>query len=124
MLDTALALQLATAGEIVLAGARELRAALIERAREHRDTLCVGRTHGVHAEPTTFGVKLAGFAFEVDRSLRRLERAFEQAAVGAISGAVGTYAATITISEYSRKLIESSVNAQNQSIEHCSTLPV
>ena len=56
--------------------------------------MCVGRTHGVHAEPTTFGVKLAGFAFEVDRSLRRLERAFEQAAVGAISGAVGTYAAT------------------------------
>jgi len=94
VLDTALALQLATAGEIVLAGTRELRAALIERAREHRDTLCVGRTHGVHAEPTTFGVKLAGFAFEVDRSLRRLERAFEQAAVGAISGAVGTYAAT------------------------------
>jgi adenylosuccinate lyase len=94
VLDTALALQLATAGEIVLAGTRELRAALIERAREHRDTLCVGRTHGVHAEPTTFGVKLAGFAFEVDRDLRRLERAFEQAAVGAISGAVGTYAAT------------------------------
>src|SRR5438874_699967 len=94
VLDTALALQLGTAGEIVLAGTRELRAALIERAREHRDTLCVGRTHGVHAEPTTFAVKLAGFAFEVGRSLRRLERAFEQAAVGAVSGAVGTYAAT------------------------------
>ncbi|MEA2376033.1 MAG: adenylosuccinate lyase, partial [Thermoleophilaceae bacterium] len=63
VLDTALALQLRAAGEIALAGARELVAALAERAREQRDTLCVGRTHGVHAEPTTFGVKLAGFAF-------------------------------------------------------------
>ena len=63
------------------------------RAREHADTLCVGRTHGVHAEPTTFGVKLAGFAFEADRNLRRLERAVAGASVGALSGAVGTYAA-------------------------------
>jgi adenylosuccinate lyase len=54
----------------------------------------VGRTHGIQAEPTTFGVKLAGFAFETQRNLERLERAFEQAAVGALSGAVGTYAAT------------------------------
>jgi adenylosuccinate lyase len=94
VLDTALALQLRAAGQIALAGARELVAALAERAREQRDTLCVGRTHGVHAEPTTFGVKLAGFAFEAHRNLERLERAFEQSAVGAISGAVGTYAAT------------------------------
>src|ERR687896_2095023 len=94
VLDTALALQLRAAGEVVLEGSRELRAALVSRAREHRDTLCVGRTHGVHAEPTTFGVKLAGFAFEADRNLHRLERAFEQASVGALSGAVGTYAAT------------------------------
>src|SRR2546421_1965058 len=94
VLDTALALQLRSAGEIVLAGAHELVTALVERAREHRDTLCVGRTHGVHAEPTTFGVKLAGHAFEADRNVQRLERAFEQASVGAISGAVGTYAAT------------------------------
>jgi adenylosuccinate lyase len=65
-----------------------------ERAREQVQTLCVGRTHGVHAEPTTFGVKLAGFAFEAHRNAQRLERAFAQAAVGAISGAVGTYAAT------------------------------
>jgi adenylosuccinate lyase len=94
VLDTALALQIKAAGEIVLRGARELVAALAERAREHADTLCVGRTHGVHAEPTTFGVKLAGFAFEAHRNLERLERAFEQASVGALSGAVGTYAAT------------------------------
>ena len=64
-----------------------------ERRVEHVGTLCVGRTHGIHAEPTTFGVKLAGFAFEADRNLGRLERAVEQASVGALSGAVGTYAA-------------------------------
>ena len=74
VLDTALALQLREAGEIVVAGARAYRDALIERALEHRDTLCVGRTHGVHAEPTTFGLRLAGFAFEADRNLTRLER--------------------------------------------------
>ena len=93
VLDTALALQLREAARVCLAGAREYRDALVERAREHRDTLCVGRTHGVHAEPTTFGVKLAGFAFEADRNARRLERAFAGVVVGAISGAVGTYAA-------------------------------
>jgi adenylosuccinate lyase len=92
VLDTALALQLTAAGLILIGGARDYRDALISKAREHRDTLCVGRTHGVHAEPTTFGVKLAGFAFEAHRNLRRLERAVEQASVGALSGAVGTYA--------------------------------
>jgi adenylosuccinate lyase len=63
VLDTALALQLREAGEILLAGAAAYRDALVERAREHRDTICVGRTHGIHAEPTTFGLRLAGFAF-------------------------------------------------------------
>jgi len=94
VLDTALALQLHAAGEIVVAGARELVAVLAQRAREHVDTVCVGRTHGVHAEPTTFGIKLAGFASEAHRNVQRLERAFAQASVGALSGAVGTYAAT------------------------------
>jgi adenylosuccinate lyase len=94
VLDTALALQLRAAGEVIVAGARELAATLAARAREHVDTLCVGRTHGVHAEPTTFGVKLAGFAFEAHRNAERLQLAFEQVAVGALSGAVGTYAAT------------------------------
>jgi adenylosuccinate lyase len=94
VLDTALALQLRAAGEIVLAGARELVAELAERAREHVETVCVGRTHGIHAEPTTFGLKLAGFAFEAHRNAQRLERAFAEASVGAISGAVGTYSAT------------------------------
>jgi adenylosuccinate lyase len=92
VLDTALALQLRQAGEVVLASARAYRDALIERALEHRDTLCVGRTHGVHAEPTTFGLRLAGFAFEADRNLARLENAFEQLRFGKLSGAVGTYA--------------------------------
>jgi adenylosuccinate lyase len=93
VLDTALALQLSQAGLLLLGGARDLRDVLVRRAREHADTLCVGRTHGVHAEPTTFGVKLAGFAFEADRNLHRLERAVEGVSVGALSGAVGTYSA-------------------------------
>jgi adenylosuccinate lyase len=67
-------------------------------------TVCVGRTHGVHAEPTTFGVKLAGFASEAQRNLRRLEHAFSQVAVGAISGPVGTYSATAP--EYERRVLD------------------
>jgi adenylosuccinate lyase len=93
VLDTALALQLKRAGEIVVAGAREHADALAGRALEFQDTVCVGRTHGIHAEPTTFGVKLAGFAFEARRNVQRLEGAFAQVAVGALSGAVGTYSA-------------------------------
>ena len=92
VLDTALALQLRRAGDAILPGARELARVLAQRAREHAGTLCVGRTHGVHAEPTSFGLKLAGFALEAHRNADRLERAFAQAATGAISGAVGTYA--------------------------------
>jgi adenylosuccinate lyase len=93
VLDTALALQLRRAGEVILPGARELARTLAGHAREHAGTLCVGRTHGVHAEPTSFGLKLAGFAMEAHRNAERLQRAFAQAATGAISGAVGTYAA-------------------------------
>jgi adenylosuccinate lyase len=92
VLDTALALQLRKAGEILVAGATGYRDALVAKALEHGDTLCVGRTHGIHAEPTTFGLRLAGFAFEADRNLTRLRRAFEELAVGKLSGAVGTYA--------------------------------
>jgi adenylosuccinate lyase len=64
------------------------------RAAEHRGTIMIGRTHGVHAEPTTFGLKLAGWAFELDRGRERLARALEGMRVGKLSGAVGTYAAT------------------------------
>jgi adenylosuccinate lyase len=94
VLDTALALQLRRAGEIILPAARELVEAFAALAREHVDTLTVGRTHGVHAEPTTFGLKMAGFAFEAHRNLKRLERAFGHLEIGAVSGAVGTYSAT------------------------------
>jgi adenylosuccinate lyase len=94
VLDTGLALQLRRVGELILPDSRRLVEAFANAAREHAHTLCVGRTHGIHAEPTTFGIKLAGFAFEASRNAERLTRAFEQAAVGAISGAVGTYSAT------------------------------
>jgi adenylosuccinate lyase len=94
VLDTGLALQIKRVAELVLPDSRRLVDALAAQAREHVDTLCVGRTHGIHAEPTTFGIKLAGFAFEAHRNAQRLERAFAQAAVGAVSGAVGTYSAT------------------------------
>jgi adenylosuccinate lyase len=94
VLDTGLALQLRRVGELVLPDARRLVDAFATAAREHAHTLCVGRTHGIHAEPTTFGIKLASFAFEAYRNADRLERAFGQACVGAISGAVGTYSAT------------------------------
>ena len=93
VLDTALGLQLKQAGVILVAGAQAYRDALVRQAREHVDTICVGRTHGIQAEPTTFGVKLAGFAFEAERNMRRLNGAAKQASVGALSGAVGTYAA-------------------------------
>ncbi|MGH2873758.1 MAG: adenylosuccinate lyase, partial [Solirubrobacteraceae bacterium] len=94
VVDTGLALQIRRVAELVLPDNRALVQALADRAREHVDTLCAGRTHGVHAEPTTFGIKLAGFAFEAHRNLLRLEASFAQAAVGAVSGAVGTYSAT------------------------------
>jgi adenylosuccinate lyase len=94
VLDTGLALQLRRVAEIVLPDARRLVDVFAGAAREHAHTLCAGRTHGIHAEPTTFGIKLAGFAFEAARNADRLTRAFDQACVGALSGAVGTYSAT------------------------------
>ena len=94
VLDTSLALQLRSVAELVLPDSRRIVGALAEKAREHVHTLTAGRTHGIHAEPTTFGIKLASFAFEADRNARRLQRAFEQVTVGALSGAVGTYSST------------------------------
>jgi adenylosuccinate lyase len=91
VVDTGMALQLKRAGAILVPAARQLAWELAEKAREHADTLCVGRTHGVHAEPTSFGLKLAGYAMEAHRNAERLERAFDQI-TGAISGAVGTFA--------------------------------
>ncbi|HET7146450.1 MAG TPA: adenylosuccinate lyase [Gaiellaceae bacterium] len=94
VVDTALALQIRDAGALVLDGVDRAFAAVVARAEQHRGTLQMGRTHGVHAEPTTFGLKLAGWAFELDRNRRRLARALEGMRVGKLSGAVGTYAAT------------------------------
>jgi len=92
MLDTGLALQLRGAADILLLDLRHLLGVLKKRAFEHRDTVMVGRSHGIHAEPITFGLKLAVWCFETARNIERLERARETVAVGQISGAVGTYA--------------------------------
>jgi adenylosuccinate lyase len=92
LLDTALALQLTAAADLLLGDLDRLLAALRRRAHEHKDTLCIGRSHGVHAEPTTFGLKLAGFYAEFARHRARLEQARAEVATCAISGAVGTFA--------------------------------
>jgi len=93
VLDTALALQMRDAGALIVRGVEAALSAVVRRAEEHRTTLCIGRSHGIHAEPTTFGWKLAGWAFELDRSRARLEQALETCRVGQLSGTVGTYAA-------------------------------
>jgi adenylosuccinate lyase len=93
VVDTSLALQIRDAGELILRGIDSVFTAVVRRAEEHRRTICIGRSHGVHAEPTTFGWKLAGWAFELDRARTRLERALETCRVGQLSGTVGTYAA-------------------------------
>ncbi len=94
VVDTALSLQVREAGRLILEGIDRAFAAVAARADEHRTTLQIGRTHGVHAEPTTFGLKLAGWAFELERGRVRVARALEGLRVGKLSGAVGTYAAT------------------------------
>ena len=92
VLDTALALQVRQAGQLILEGIERALEAVARRAEEHRDTVMVGRTHGVHAEPITLGAKLAGWAFEVERDRGRVARALEGMRVGKLAGAVGTYA--------------------------------
>jgi adenylosuccinate lyase len=91
VLDTATALQVREAGAFVLDGIDRAQEAVIRRADEHRDTVMAGRTHGVHAEPITFGAKLAGWAFELERDRERLDAALERMRVGKLAGAVGTY---------------------------------
>jgi adenylosuccinate lyase len=92
VVDTALSLQIQEAGLLILEGIDRATAAAAARADEHRHTVCVGRSHGIHAEPTTFGWKLAGWAFELQRARDRLVRARETNRVGQLSGTVGTYA--------------------------------
>jgi adenylosuccinate lyase len=91
LLDTALAMQMRGAADLILTKLETLLAVVKRRALEHRDTMCIGRTHGVHAEPTAFGHKLAVWAFELDRDRDRLRRAREAVSVGKLSGVVGTY---------------------------------
>jgi adenylosuccinate lyase len=93
VVDTALALQIRDAGELILRGIDAALAPVVRLADEHRTTICIGRSHGIHAEPTTFGWKLAGWAFELDRARQRVQRALDGCRVGQFSGTVGTYAA-------------------------------
>src|SRR6478735_7797466 len=93
VLDTALSLSVQEAGALILDGLDRAFEVVSDRAEEHRETVCMGRTHGVHAEPTTFGLKLAGWAFAIDRDRERVARAVEGLRVGKLSGAVGQYAA-------------------------------
>ena len=92
VVDIALSLQVRDAGRLIVEGIDRAFDAVVTRAEEHRHTVCIGRTHGVHAEPTTFGWKLAGWAFELDRARARVLRALETNRVGQLSGTVGTYA--------------------------------
>lgn len=92
ILDTALSVQMTQAADILLADLDRVLTALKKRAQEHKDTICIGRSHGIHAEPTTFGLKLAGHYAAFARAKERLIAAREDIAVCAISGAVGTYA--------------------------------
>jgi len=92
VVDTALSLQIQDAGRLILAGIDRSLEAVVTQAEAHRRTICIGRSHGVHAEPTTFGWKLCGWAFELDRARTRLEHALETNRVGQLSGTVGTYA--------------------------------
>ncbi|HJR45588.1 MAG TPA: adenylosuccinate lyase [Actinomycetota bacterium] len=91
VLDTATAVALRDAGDLLSEGVGRLAETIRRKALERRGTLMAGRTHGVHAEPTTFGAKLAGWVFELNRDRERLRRARDAVAVGKISGAVGTY---------------------------------
>jgi adenylosuccinate lyase len=92
VLDTALSVQMKEAGEIILAKLKELAEAIKEKAIKHKYTLMMGRTHGVHAEPVTFGLKMAMWYTETQRNIKRMEKAIENISVGKISGAVGTFA--------------------------------
>jgi adenylosuccinate lyase len=92
VVDTALSLQLQAAGRLIVDGIERALDAVVAQAERHRHTICIGRSHGIHAEPTTFGWKLAGWAFELDRARTRVLRALETNRVGQLSGTVGTYA--------------------------------
>lgn len=91
ILDTTLSFQMKTAGELLLEQLNELKKSLKQRAIEHKNTICIGRSHGIHAEPTTMGLKFALWFEETKRNITRLQSAIEIISVGQISGAVGTF---------------------------------
>jgi adenylosuccinate lyase len=93
VLDTAFSLQVQDAGAVLQQGILRLEKALIAKVRQHAETLCPGRTHGMFAEPTSFGIKMAGFLAELRRNQERLTRALDQLLICKLSGAVGTYSA-------------------------------
>jgi adenylosuccinate lyase len=112
VLDTCLSAQLSQASDILIDDLERLLAALKKRAFEHKNTICVGRSHGIHAEPTTFGQKLARFYAEFSRNLERLKMAKKEIAVCAISGAVGTFA---TIDMLVQKHVAEKMNLAEES---------
>ena len=91
VIDTALSIQMSQASDIIINDIKDLLKSLKKRALEHKFSICIGRSHGIHAEPTTFGIKLAGFFSEFERNLKRLSTAKDDVSTCAISGPVGTY---------------------------------
>src|SRR6266571_540789 len=120
--DTALALQLRDAADLLLAGQARLQDALRALALRHKDTLTVGRTHGVHAEPTSFGLKAAVWYTEAQRNLERLRRARQAVAVGKLSGAVGTFAHGEL--ELEAALVSTQIVQRDRHAEFCAMLAV
>ena len=124
LLDTALSVQCIEATDILIADVKKLLAVLKEKTKKYKDTVCVARTHGVHAEPTTFGLKLAVWYDEMNRNLLRMEQTRENIRIGKLSGAVGTYANIDPyVEEYvCEKLALKPANVGNQVIQrdhHC-----
>lgn len=113
VLDTCLSVQLKQATDLLIADLEKLLAAIKKRAFEHKDTVCVGRSHGIHAEPITFGLKLARFYAEFERNLKRLKVAQAEIAVCAISGAVGTFA---NIDPFVQKYVAEKLGLEEESI--------
>jgi len=113
IIDTAFSLQLKQATEIIISDLNNFLKVLKIKAKKYKKTICLGRTHGIHAEPTTFGLKIAGFYAEMERNLKRLKVALEDISVCAISGAVGTYA---TIDPSIEKFVAKKLNLKTEKV--------
>ncbi|MBK47791.1 MAG: adenylosuccinate lyase, partial [Pelagibacteraceae bacterium] len=113
IIDTAFSVQLKQATEIVIADLNNLLKVLKIKAKKYKNTICLGRTHGIHAEPTTFGLKLASFYAEMERNFNRLKVALEDISICAISGAVGTYA---TIDPKIENFVAKKLNLKSEKI--------